>query len=124
MTFEIVSASGLPFDAQWEIFNRAFAGYLASLASRGHETAEANAYRIDNACVVTAPPKQSPTRIFGLLGREGAALRNLLGAVIAKFTECEFFARQVLPENFAEIFAVLGFVREPLNQILMRHDLR
>jgi len=30
MTFEIVSAPDLPFDAQAEIFNRAFAGYLAA----------------------------------------------------------------------------------------------
>jgi len=35
MTFEIVSASNLPFDAQSEIFNRTFSGYLIGWSDIG-----------------------------------------------------------------------------------------
>jgi hypothetical protein len=46
-------------------------------------------------------------------------------AVLRKFPESEFFAREIFPEEFGpKVFEPLGFKREPLNQILMRHDLK
>jgi hypothetical protein len=51
--------------------------------------------------------------------------RSVLAAVLRKFPESEFFAREIFPEEFGpKVFEPLGFKREPLNQILMRHDLK
>jgi hypothetical protein len=80
--------------------------------------ADARAYRIDNLCVVIINPAATPVRIHALLGYDGVngtAARDVLASVLKKFPESEFFGR--------EIFQPFGFVREPLNQILMRHDL-
>jgi hypothetical protein len=51
-------------------------------------------------------------------------LRNILAAVIQQFPNREFFAPAIFPEEFGlEIFPPLGFVRDPLNQLLMRREL-
>jgi len=56
---------------------------------------------------------------------DSATARNVLAAVLKKFPESEFFAREIFPEELGpKVFELLGFVREPLNQILMRHDLQ
>jgi hypothetical protein len=85
--------------------------------------ADARAYKANDACVVISNPKTSPIRIHALLG-DGDAPKNTLSAVLNKFPGCEFFAPPIFPEYLAsQVFEPLGFVREPLNQILMRHDL-
>jgi hypothetical protein len=86
----------------------------------------ARAYQIDNFCVVIGNPNVAPIRIHALLGYDvSTTARTVLAAVLKKFPESEFFAREIFPEQFgAEIFQPLGFVREPLNQFLMRHDLQ
>lgn len=87
---------------------------------------EARAYKIENACVIVSNPNVTPTRVYALLNASadsGAALRNVLAAVLKRFSANEFFAREVFPDQFgAEIFEPLGFARGPFNQILMRHD--
>ena len=104
-------------DIPWQISRHAVA-----------KLADARAYRIDNLYVVISDPAATPVRIYSLLGYDGgngATARNVLTAVLNKFPKSEFFAREIFPEQFGpEIFQPLGFVREPLNQILMRHDLR
>ena len=51
--------------------------------------------------------------------------RNVRGAAFKRFPDNEFFAREVFPEGLGpKVFEPTGFAREPLNQILMRHDLR
>jgi ribosomal protein S18 acetylase RimI-like enzyme len=86
--------------------------------------ADARAYKIDKACVVISNPKTPPIRIHALLGDSNAS-RNALATVLGKFPGSEFFAPAIFPERFgAQLFQPLGFAREPLNQILMRHDLR
>ena len=88
------------------------------------KTADARAYKIEDASVVISNPNGAPIRVLALLGESSDALRNVLGAVLARFQGIEFFARETFPEVFGhEIFEPLGFTKEPLNQILMRHDL-
>ena|ERR1700726_446292 len=90
------------------------------------KAADARAYKIGDASVVVSNPNVAPIRILALLGNssDASALRNVLGAVLARFHAIEFFARETFPEVFGpDIFEPLGFVKEPLNQILMRHDL-
>ncbi len=84
--------------------------------------AQATAYKGDNACVVISNPDAPPIRIHALLGNK-TAFRKVLAAVLSKFPNREFFAPALFPERIG-IFQSLGFVREPLNQFLMRHDLR
>jgi Acetyltransferase (GNAT) family len=104
-------------DLPWQISRHAVA-----------KLADARAYRIDNLCVVISNPAATPVRIYALLGYDGSngtAARDVLAAVLKQFAACEFFAREIFPEQFGpEIFQPLGFVREPLNQFLMRLDLR
>jgi ribosomal protein S18 acetylase RimI-like enzyme len=85
------------------------------------------AFRVDPGCVVIGSPELSPIRIHAFGGsdkNDWNPLRNVLGAVLAKFRGREFFAPQIFPEPFGtEIFQPLGFKREPLNQFLMRREL-
>ena len=87
---------------------------------------EARAFRLENACVIISDPNVSPTRVFAILGYEQNNLtsaRNIVAALLQKFPNNEFLIRQDFPENLAAILEPLGFVREPLNQFLMRLDL-
>lgn len=90
--------------------------------------AGAHAYQLDNACTVITNPDVTPIRIHAVPGYDGAnetSGRSVLAAVLRKFPESEFFAREIFPEEFGpKVFKPLGFKREPLNQILMRHDLK
>lgn len=86
----------------------------------------ARAFGNGPACVVIGDTTVQPTRIHAALAakQDWKALRNVLAAVIHQFPNCEFTAPAIFPEQFGvEIFEPLGFVREPLNQILMRRDL-
>lgn len=84
--------------------------------------AQAQAHKGDNACVVISNPEAPPIRIHALLG-DKTTFRRVLSAVLGKFPGREFFAPALFPESI-RTFQSLGFVREPLNQFLMRHDLR
>jgi hypothetical protein len=76
---------------------------------------------------VISDPLVSPSRIFTLLGYDNddlASAQKVIAALLQRFPENEFFARQVFPKSLgAQVFEPLGFVREPLNQFLMQHDL-
>jgi ribosomal protein S18 acetylase RimI-like enzyme len=89
--------------------------------------ADARAYGTDSAAIVISHPRVTPIRIYAVLecGRgDRAPARSALGAVIRQFPGNEFFAREVFPQDLGPaVFQPLGFSREPLNQILMRHDL-
>jgi GNAT superfamily N-acetyltransferase len=109
---------GLDFpDIPWQISRYAVA-----------KLADACAYRMRNVCVVAGDPAVTPARIYSLLGDghgEPNGLRNVLAALIKAWPHTEFFAREIFPEEFGgKVFEPLGFAREPLNQILMRHDLQ
>lgn len=103
-------------DIPWQISRHAVA-----------KLTDARGYGIGGVCVVISNPVITPIRIHALLGYDsanGATARNVLAAVLEKFAEKEFFAREIFPEQFGPaIFEPLGFVPEPLNQILMRRDL-
>ena len=85
------------------------------------------AFGLGDGCVVIGSPDLSPIRIHAFGGSDKDdwnPLRNVLGAVLAKFPGREFFAPQIFPEQSgAEIFEPLGFKREALNQFLMRREL-
>lgn len=86
----------------------------------------AHAYRSDNFCMVIGDTKTSPIRVHAIFGpeKDWPELRSLCAAVLRKFSDLEFFAPPIFPEQFgSEIFAPLGFAREPLNQLLLRCDL-
>jgi ribosomal protein S18 acetylase RimI-like enzyme len=87
----------------------------------------ARAYKIDNVHVVIGDPDVDPVRVHGLFWNQPDdwdAPRNALDAVLHQFSKREFFAPAIFPERFGvEIFQPLGFVRAPLNQLLMRHNL-
>ena len=90
--------------------------------------AAARAYQLNETCIVIGDPETKPIRVHGLFSSGGDmdwnALRTGLVGVLSKFPKREFFAPAIFPEQFgAEIFEPLGFVREPLNQFLMRKDL-
>jgi len=86
----------------------------------------ARAFGDGAACGVISDTAVQYIRVHGFLAAEQDwnALRNILAAVIQQFPNREFFAPAIFPEEFGlEIFAPLGFVREPLNQLLMRREL-
>ncbi|MEP7015771.1 MAG: GNAT family N-acetyltransferase [Verrucomicrobiota bacterium] len=89
--------------------------------------ANARAYKIDNVCVVIGNPDVSPIRLHALLSPDidiADRVRKAVAAVTGKFSRSEFFAPPIFPERFGtDIFQPLGFVREKLNQFLMRRDL-
>ena len=80
----------------------------------------------DEACVVVGDTAVQSIRVHAFFAaqQDWNALRNILAAIIQQLANREFFAPAVFPEQFGlEIFAPLGFVREPLNQLLMRREL-
>ena len=87
----------------------------------------ARAFRNDavrGVVIGEASVKRIRVYAFFAAEQDWKALRSLLPAVIQQFPSCEFFAPAVFPEQFGlEIFEPLGFVREPLNQLLMRREL-
>jgi ribosomal protein S18 acetylase RimI-like enzyme len=86
----------------------------------------ARAFGNDAVCVVIGETSVKRIRVHAFFAAEQdwKVLRSVLPAVIQQFPSCEFFAPAVFPEQFGlEIFEPLGFVREPLNQLLMRRDL-
>ena len=86
----------------------------------------ARAFRNDAVCVVIGETSVKRIRVHAFFAaeRDWKALGSVLAPVIQQFPSCEFFAPAVFPEQFGlEIFEPLGFVREPLNQLLMRRDL-
>jgi ribosomal protein S18 acetylase RimI-like enzyme len=86
----------------------------------------ARAFGDGAACGVISDTTVQHIRVHGFLaaGQDWNALRNILASVIQQFPNRDFFAPAIFPEQFGlEIFARLGFAREPLNQFLMRRDL-
>ena len=86
----------------------------------------ARAFGDGAACGVISDTTVQHIRVHGFLAaaQDWNALRNILAAVIQQFPNREFFAPAIFPEQFGlEIFAPLGFAREPLNQLLMRCEL-
>ena len=87
------------------------------------------AYRAGDAFVVIADAKTSPVQIRGLFSntaddKRWSSFRDAVAALIARFPKQEFLAPAIFPDRFGrEVFEPLGFVREPLNQFLMRRDL-
>ena len=85
------------------------------------------AYKIDNACIVIGDSDVDPIRVHGFFWNDESdwnAPRQALSAVLRKFPKHAFFAPAIFPERFGdEIFRPLVFVREQLNQFLMRKDL-
>jgi GNAT superfamily N-acetyltransferase len=88
--------------------------------------AAARAFGSERACAVIGDTTMQPTRIHGFFAVEKNwnELTSILGSVIQQFPNSEFLAVAIFPEVFGNtIFEPLGFVREPLNQLLMRRDL-
>jgi ribosomal protein S18 acetylase RimI-like enzyme len=86
----------------------------------------ARAFGDGTACDVISDTTVPYIRVHGFLAAEQNwnALRNILAAVIQQFPNREFFTPPIFPDQFGcEIFAPLGFIREPLNQLLMRRKL-
>jgi ribosomal protein S18 acetylase RimI-like enzyme len=86
----------------------------------------ARAFRNAAVCVVIGDIAVQRIRVHAFFAAEQdwKALRGVLAAVIRQFPNREFFAPAIFPEQFGrEIFAPLGFAREPLNQLLMRREL-
>jgi hypothetical protein len=83
------------------------------------------AFSLGRVAVVVGDPKVPPMRVHAFLGeKDWGERKTLMGALLAEFPQIEFFAPPIFPEQFGtEIFGPLGFVREPLNQFLMRRDL-
>lgn len=83
------------------------------------------AFRRGDACIVISESSATTLRVHGLLSpnENWEALRVAVAGVIARYPEREFFAPAIWPEEFGrEVFAPLGFAREPLSQFLMRLD--
>lgn len=81
------------------------------------------AFRQGDACIVIAEAGPATLRVHGLLSaaENWHGLRVALTGVIARFPDREFVASAIWPEEFGrEVFAPLGFAREPLSQFLMR----
>ena len=67
--------------------------------------------------VISDPAVAGPIRIHAVSSRQ------VLSAVLQRHFDREFFARPLFPETFGpEIFAPLGFTKEPLTQWLMRYE--
>jgi GNAT superfamily N-acetyltransferase len=97
-----------------------------------HSLAKAGAtraYRAGSACVVLGDLDVTPIHVLGFLGDAGGstpwdALRAILTAILARFPDREFLAAPKFPAACGEqIFAPLGFAREPISQFLMRREL-
>jgi len=79
--------------------------------------------------VIGDPAVAGPIRVHGLFSLapnavNWASIREALSAVLALQPGREFFAPPVFPEEFGtNVFAPLGFAREPLSQFHMRYDL-
>lgn len=89
----------------------------------------ARAFVHGEACLVISSPDASPVRISVLLSGDvqrsnWLELRNAVAALTRHFPDRTWQAPVVHPEEAGRgVFAPLGFVREPLNQVLMRKDL-
>ncbi|HEY3663172.1 MAG TPA: GNAT family N-acetyltransferase [Chthoniobacterales bacterium] len=88
------------------------------------------AYSSGRATVVIGDPEiEGPVRVHALISTaigapDWAAMRETFSAMLALHRDREFFAPAVFPEEFGtNLFAPLGFQREPLSQFLMRYDL-
>ncbi len=88
------------------------------------------AYFSGRAVVVIGDPAVAgPIRVHALASvapnePDWAAMREALAGVLGLHRGREFFAPPVFPEEFGtNLFAPLGFAREPLSQFLMRRDL-
>jgi ribosomal protein S18 acetylase RimI-like enzyme len=88
----------------------------------------ARAFRLQEGCVIISNLSPSLIRMHGFFSPEKTEavwtqLRLTLAALLNQVPECEFFAPPIFPEDVGEkIFRPLEFVREPLNQFLMRVD--
>ena len=101
-------------DVPWQISRHAIS-----------KVARITAFELGDARVFISHPETTPIRVYGLHSSspELSPLREALRAVAARFPQHEFFAPPLWPEEFGnEIFAPLGFAREPLNQLHMRRD--
>jgi ribosomal protein S18 acetylase RimI-like enzyme len=91
------------------------------------KVAAAKAFCFADSSIVVASQPPSPIRIYGMFSSKDDAWpewRLVLTTLLGCLPEREFFAPAIFPEKFGdEIFAPLGFTREPLNQFLMRLDL-
>lgn len=90
------------------------------------KVANARAFRCRGTCVIISEPDASSLRLCGLLSAAGEweEARSAVEAVAAAFSDREFVASAVWPEEFGKrLFEPTGFVREPLTQFLMRRDL-
>ena len=86
----------------------------------------AQAFRDENACTVIGDPAAATIRLHGFFAEsfDWSQLRTLTAAILSRYGDKEFFAPAIFPEQFGrEIFEPLGFIREPLNQFLMRREL-
>ncbi len=90
------------------------------------KVAAAKAFSVAGSSIVATNQSASPIRIYGMFSHKGDAWpewRSVLMTLLDCLPEREFFAPAIFPEKFGdEIFAPLGFIREPLNQFLMRLD--
>jgi GNAT superfamily N-acetyltransferase len=103
-------------DLPWPISRHAIAKSAAKYA-----------FQSGHALIVMGDPGVSPVRVHALScsdRMDWAALRETLSVLLQRYSGCEFFAPPVFPEQFGqEVFLPLGFVQEPLSQLLMRYDL-
>lgn len=92
--------------------------------------ARGRAFRAGHALIVISDPEVTPIRVHALScslpnHMDWSALRSGLNALLHRYSGHEFFTPPVFPEQFGEeVFRRLGFIREPLSQFLMSHDLR
>ncbi len=94
-----------------------------------HAAAKQNgtrAYRIADTClVIIIPDETAPIRVHSFISARESweQKQDLLAATLRRFRGREFFTPAVFPEEFGhEVFAPLGFERDPLSQFLMRRD--
>ena len=88
--------------------------------------AAAQAFRIGDTAIVIGDARSLPIRVHAFFTLPGKIdeIRSAFSAILQRFPGSEFFAPAIFPEKFGEqIFQPLGFIREPLNQFLMRQDL-
>jgi hypothetical protein len=83
------------------------------------------AFRVGEVCVFISDRDARATRIYGFIAPSADVepLRRALCALQVEFSEAEFFAPPIWPEQLGiELFEPLGFNRESLSQFLMRRD--
>ena len=92
------------------------------------KSAARHAFQSGPALVVMGDPNATAVRLHALScpdRMDWAAVRKTLSALMQRHPDREFFTPPVFPKQFGEeVFQPLRFVREPLSQFLMRHDLR